>query len=60
MAELTAEQVFDGDFFLTKLVEELDDFFPAFNPTPLNTHAEIMFRAGQRSVVEYLKSKLED
>lgn len=59
MAELSPQDVFKGTDNLAKVVDELDSFFPAFIATPTYTHAEIMFRFGQRSVVEYLKSKLE-
>lgn len=59
MAELSPQDVFDGTDNLTKVIEELDSVFPTFLATPTYTQAEIMFRSGQRSVVEYLKSKLE-
>jgi len=59
MANLTTEEVFQGNYPLEKIIEELDDFFPTYLPTPTNNLSEIMFRSGQRSVVEYLKTKLE-
>tara|TARA_Y100001963_G_scaffold129930_1_gene185666 strand:- start:9 stop:191 length:183 start_codon:yes stop_codon:yes gene_type:complete len=59
MANLTTEEVFQGNYPLEKIIEELDDSFPTYLPTPTNNLSEIMFRSGQRSVVEYLKTKLE-
>ena len=41
------------------VVEELDTLFPPLLPTPAQSDREIMFAAGQRSVVEYLKRKLQ-
>lgn len=57
--ELTATDIFEGGAVLDKLIEELEEFFPEFLPTPNHTLPEIMFRSGQRSVVEYIKQKLE-
>jgi hypothetical protein len=60
MDELSAKEVFEGEQVLEKLIEELDSLFPSFLPTPISTISEIMFRSGQRSVVEYLSQKLEN
>jgi hypothetical protein len=60
MDELSAKDVFEGDQVLEKIIEELDSLFPSFLPTPISTISEIMFRSGQRSVVEYLSQKLEN
>ena len=57
MADLTPEDVFGGDTFLTRLCEELDAMYPPINPTPKDADRLIMFRAGQRSVVEYILAK---
>jgi hypothetical protein len=43
---------------MERLVEELDSLFPVFLPLPTHSDKEIMFRSGQRSVVEYIKDKL--
>ena len=59
MADLTSQDVFTGDEPMTKLVEELESIFPVFLPAPTNTMSDIMYRSGQRSVVEYIKQKLE-
>ena len=60
MAELSPQDVFGGVEPLTKLCEELDYVFPHYLPQPSDSISTIMFRAGQREVVEYLIQKLED
>ena len=60
MADLSREEIFGTDEFLPKLVEELDTVFPQISPSPSDDYATIMYRSGQRRVVEYLLSKLED
>ncbi len=60
MADLTPEDVFGGDTFLTRLCEKLDAMYPPINPTPKDDYHLIMFRAGQRSVVEYILDKKEN
>lgn len=42
---------------LKSLVADLEYDFPPFNPTPTMSDREIMWRAGQRSVVEYILRK---
>ena len=56
---LSREQVFGGDEFLPKLVDELEEMFPQYYATPNDNLSQIMYRSGQRDVVEYLKNKLE-
>lgn len=43
-----------------KLIEELEEVFPAPNFGPADPIEKIMYVSGQRSVVNYLKSKYED
>ncbi len=57
MADLTTDDVFGVDTFLTRLCEELDAMYPPINPTPKDEDRLIMFRSGQRSVVEYILAK---
>lgn len=57
MADLTPEDVFGGDTFLSRLCEELDSMYPPINPTPKDDDRLIMYRAGQRSVVDYILAK---
>ena len=60
MADLSREEIFGTAEFLPKLVEELDAVFPQVSPSPADDYATIMYQSGQRRVVEYLISKLED
>jgi hypothetical protein len=60
MNELSREDVFGGVEFLEKLGEELDSVFTDYLPTPTDDIRQIVYIAGQRSVVEYIKSKLND
>ena len=55
---LNAEDVFGDSPPLQKLADELDDMYPQLNPSPKDDDRTIMYRAGQRSVVEYVKQKL--
>ena len=57
MTNLTPEDVFGGDTFLSRLCEELDSLYPPINPTPKDDDRLIMYRAGQRSVVDYILAK---
>ena len=57
--KLTPEDVFGGDTFLTRLCEELDAMYPPINPSPKDDDRLIMYRSGQRSVVEYILAKTE-
>lgn len=41
------------------LITELDEIFPAVNPQPTDTMESIMYRSGQRAVVEWIQQKLE-
>jgi hypothetical protein len=42
------------------LVTDLEQNFQHFNATPTDTIETIMFRSGQRSVVNYIKQLLEE
>ena len=42
------------------LINELEDNFPPITPSPEDTIEKIMYRSGQRSVVEWLVNRLED
>jgi hypothetical protein len=59
MADLTPDDVFGGDTFLTKLCDELDAMYPQFTPGPQDSMTKIMYKSGQRSVVEYILEKTE-
>lgn len=52
---LTATDVFEGKSEVVQLIELLDLAYPPFTPAPGDTMETIMYRAGQRSVVDSLK-----
>ena len=56
MAELSESDA-GGDTFLERLCEELEAMYPLSNPSPKDDDRVIMYRAGQRAVVEYIKAK---
>jgi len=42
------------------LIQEIEEFFPPVNPNPDDTLSKIMYKAGQRSVVEWLIERLKN
>ena len=42
------------------ILNQLDEIFPPVNPTPEMTTEQIMYKAGQRSVVEWIKNQSEE
>jgi len=42
------------------LINELEDNFPPITPSPDDTIEKIMYRSGQRSVVEWLIHRLDN
>ena len=42
------------------LLQQLDETFPPTNPNPEDSMEKIMYRSGQRSVVEWIKENLEN
>ena len=42
------------------MLQQLDEIFPPVNPTPEMSVEQIMFRSGQRSVVEWIKQQQEE
>ena len=42
------------------LFQKLEETFPPTNPTPEDTMEKIMYRSGQRSVVEWIIDYLEE
>ena len=55
-----ADPLFSGDQAIDRLIKDLDTVFPHYLPSPDDSQALIMYRAGQRAVVEYLKTLTED
>jgi hypothetical protein len=49
-----------GPQFDHHLLEELREVFPPVTPIPTDTVSQIMYTAGQRSVVEWLTKRMED
>ena len=45
---------------LNVLVKDLDETFPPINPIPSDDMSTVMYRAGQRSVVEWILNKMDD
>jgi NADPH-dependent 7-cyano-7-deazaguanine reductase QueF len=54
----TLEPIFGPE--LRSIIEELDEFYPPVTPTPDWTERQIMYRSGQRSVVEWLIQRIEN
>ena len=44
----------------TQIVRELNETFPPVNPSPDMTIEQIMYRAGQRSVLEWIENRLDE
>jgi hypothetical protein len=42
------------------MLHKLEETFPPTNPTPEDTMEKIMYRSGQRSVVEWVIQYMED
>ena len=42
------------------LAQQLQEHFPSITPTPDDTIEKIMYRSGQRSVVEWLLNRMEN
>ena len=57
---LDATDVFHSNSAITKIVEKLNEVYPPLNPGPGDPLETIMYRAGQRQVVEYLQTLIED
>ena len=42
------------------ILAEMDEIFPPTNPGPGDSISTIMYRSGQRSVIEWLNNRLEE
>ena len=42
------------------IINELDELFPPTNPGPGDSISTIMYRAGQRSVIEWIHNRLKE
>jgi len=45
---------------LQGILQELEENFPPTNPHPDDSHSQIMYRSGQRSVVEWITHRLSE
>ena len=45
---------------LLTILREMEEIYPPNTPDPNDTHAIIMHRAGQRSVVEWLTKRISE
>lgn len=43
-----------------KLLADLEVTFPSSRPSPVDKIEDIMYRSGQRSVIEYIKQIIDD
>lgn len=55
-----ADLYLSGERPLDALVDELETVFPPLTIDPSMSHELILYRAGERSVVEWIKAKLAD
>jgi len=42
------------------ILKELEEVYPPVNPTPDMTSEEIMYRSGQRSVIEWIVNRINE
>jgi len=49
-----------GPQFDQHLLDELQEVFPPVTPIPTDTVSQIMYKAGQQSVVEWITKRMED
>ena len=42
------------------LLQEINEIFPPVNPNPEDSLSKIMYKAGQRSVVEWITERLSE
>ena len=54
-----AELFLSNERPLNSLLDELNEVFPPLTIDPSMSHELILYRAGQRSVVEWIQAKLE-
>jgi hypothetical protein len=43
---------------LEQVLHELEDIFPPVTPTPDNSLSQIMYKSGQRSVIEWINQRI--
>jgi len=45
---------------LEQILSELEEIYPATTPTPEDSLERIMYRSGQRSVVDWIKNRINE
>ncbi len=45
---------------LESVLTELEEIHPPITPTPEDTMEKIMYRSGQRSVVDWIRTRIEE
>ncbi len=45
---------------LEQILSELEEIYPAITPTPEDSLERIMYRSGQRSVVDWIKTRINE
>ena len=45
---------------LLTILKEMEEIYPPTSPTPDQSHSTVMYRAGQRSVVEWLTQRISE
>ena len=45
---------------LEQILSELEEIYPATTPTPEDSLERIMYRSGQRSVVDWIKTRINE
>ena len=43
-----------------RILLELEEIFPPINPQPSDDLSTVMYRSGQRSVVEWIRTRLKE
>jgi hypothetical protein len=56
----TSHNMLNLGLTVERLVQELEDNFPQFLPQPNDSQNMIMYKSGQRSVVEWINFKLNE
>jgi hypothetical protein len=60
MQTLISHSTLNIGLTVERLLEELEDQFPQFLPQPNDPVNLIMYKSGQRSVVEFIQSRINE
>lgn len=60
MQTLISHSTLNIGLTVERLLEELEDQFPQFLPQPNDPTNLIMYKSGQRSVVEFIQSRINE